>query len=171
MAVAEELSFSRAAVRLNLSQPPLSRHIKALEDKLGTPLLKRDTQSVSLTKPGAILLADGRVILRHLDRAAEAVQRAGKGEEERLNVVSRPRPSTRDFRDASTNSASKTPGVQLRMQELDPPQLVDALQDGTLQRRLRRQCRGANAARHRARPLAHDAGLAGRLEAPSARRA
>jgi DNA-binding transcriptional LysR family regulator len=132
VAVAEELNFSRAASRLHLTQPPLSRHIKGLEDKLGVPLLKRDTQSVSLTKPGALLLADGRLILRQLDRAAEAVQRAGKGAVDRLEVgftastldnhLSR---FLYDFRHAH-------PGVQLRVRELDAPELLEGLQDLTI---------------------------------------
>ncbi len=132
VAVAEELSFSRAATRLHLSQPPLSRHIKNLENKLGAPLLRRDTQNVALTKPGAILLADGQSILRQLDRAAEAVQRAGKGEVERLEVGFTA--STLDdhlsrFLYEFRHSHER---VQLRMRELDAPELIEALQDRTL---------------------------------------
>ncbi|MEJ0000496.1 MAG: LysR substrate-binding domain-containing protein [Verrucomicrobiota bacterium] len=132
VAVAEELNFSRAAARLHLSQPPLSRHIKALEEKLGVTLLTRDTQTVTLTKPGAILLEDGRQILRHLDRAAESVQLAGKGAVEPVELgftsttlddrLSR---FLYDFRHAH-------PQIQLRMRELDAPDLLEGLRDKTL---------------------------------------
>ena len=132
VAVAEELSFSRAATRLHLSQPPLSRHIKALEDKLGVPLLKRDTQKVSLTRPGALLLADGRSILRQLDRAAEAVQRTSKGEVERLELGFTPSALDERLSRFLYEFRHSHPQVQLRMRELDSPQLMEALQEETL---------------------------------------
>jgi DNA-binding transcriptional LysR family regulator len=71
VAVAEELHFSRAATRLHLSQPPLSRHIQQLEDALGVPLLLRDKRSVSLTSAGQLFLMDARDILFRLDRACD----------------------------------------------------------------------------------------------------
>lgn len=58
LAVAEELSFSKAARRLNMSQPPLSLHIKALEHLLGTQLFLRDSRNVELTAAGALLLKE-----------------------------------------------------------------------------------------------------------------
>src|ERR1700733_9231021 len=132
VAVAEELSFSRAAARLHLSQPPLSRHIQALESKLGTSLLKRDTQTVSLTEPGALLLADGRSILRQLDRAAEAVQRTSKGEVERLELGFTPSALDNRLSRVLYEFRHSHPQVQLRMRELDSPQLMEALQEETL---------------------------------------
>jgi DNA-binding transcriptional LysR family regulator len=86
VAVAEALHFSRAAQRLHMSQSPLSRQIQALEDKLGTQLLKRKTRSVELTAPGRIFLNDAREMLYQLDRAASAAQRAQRGESERLRL-------------------------------------------------------------------------------------
>ena len=74
--VAEQLSFSRAARRLHLSQPPLSRHVQSLEKKLGVRLLERSTRIVSLTVAGTLYLEDARQILTRLDGAAEAVCRA-----------------------------------------------------------------------------------------------
>ena len=80
VAVAEELSFSRAAERLHMSQPPLSVQIKAMEEELGTVLLDRTRQNVALTGPGQLLLTHAKAALRELDRAGDLVRRAGRGE-------------------------------------------------------------------------------------------
>src|SRR5260221_5627713 len=84
VAVAEELHFSKAAKRLHISQPPLSRQIQALERKLAVQLLRRKTRTVELTPPGELFLADAREILNHLDRASFAANRSGAGEIDRI---------------------------------------------------------------------------------------
>ena len=85
--VAEELNFSRAAARVHMSQPPLSRHVQSLERKLGAELLIRNTRAVSLTNAGRLYLADVRVILSRLDAAGEAVLRSTQGETSRLRIA------------------------------------------------------------------------------------
>lgn len=85
--VAEQLNFSKAARLLHLSQPPLTRRIQALEEKLGSPLFTRDTHSVALTEAGQFFLEDARATLRHLDRAADTLRRARKGETARLRLA------------------------------------------------------------------------------------
>jgi DNA-binding transcriptional LysR family regulator len=86
VAVAEELNFSRAARRLHISQPPLSRQIQSLESKLAVKLLERSTRAVSLTAAGSLYLADARHILTRLDCAAASAQRAAVGEASRLRL-------------------------------------------------------------------------------------
>ncbi|MGH3375334.1 MAG: LysR family transcriptional regulator, partial [Actinoallomurus sp.] len=71
--VAEELSFTRAAERLQIAQPPLSRAIQRLERRMGVRLLERTSRSVTLTPAGEVLLREGR---RALDATAAAVRRA-----------------------------------------------------------------------------------------------
>ena len=86
VAVAETLNFSKAAERLHIAQPPLSRQIKQLEDELGAALLLRDRRSVMLTDAGGIFLHEARGILNQAGHAMEAVQRAAKGELGKLRV-------------------------------------------------------------------------------------
>jgi DNA-binding transcriptional LysR family regulator len=79
IAVAEELSFTRAAQRLHLSQPPLSQQIQALEQDLGVRLLERDKRNVTLTAPGRLFLDQARQILAMADEARTQVAEAAAG--------------------------------------------------------------------------------------------
>lgn len=76
VAVAEELSFTRAADRMGIASPALSRAIAGLEQQLGVQLLERSTRRVRLTEPGEQLLRDARSALRSLDAAAARARRA-----------------------------------------------------------------------------------------------
>ena len=79
VAVAEELSFTRAAIRLHLSQPPLSQQIQSLEQDLGVRLLERNKRNVALTEPGKIFLEQARQILNKADEARSHVLAAAAG--------------------------------------------------------------------------------------------
>jgi DNA-binding transcriptional LysR family regulator len=79
VAVAEELHFGRAARRLGMAQPPLSRAIQQLERRLGVTLFERDNRAVALTAAGAVLLREGRAALDAVDAADRRTRRAGSG--------------------------------------------------------------------------------------------
>ncbi|MCA2228425.1 LysR family transcriptional regulator [Nonomuraea aurantiaca] len=78
MTVAEELHFGRAAERLGMAQPPLSRAIRNLERQLGVQLLERTTRQVRLTPAGQTFLEDARIALDAITAAAERAGNAGK---------------------------------------------------------------------------------------------
>ncbi len=86
IAVAEERNIGRAALRIHLTQPPLTRQIHALEADLGVQLFTRTPRGVDLTQAGEALLKDARSICALSDQAAERAQLAGKGQVGRLDI-------------------------------------------------------------------------------------
>jgi DNA-binding transcriptional LysR family regulator len=78
IAIAEAGSFSRAAERLHVSQPPLSTQMKSLEDELGVRLLERSNRGVSLTAAGAVFFEETRAVLARLEHAKSEAQRADR---------------------------------------------------------------------------------------------
>lgn len=85
-AVAEELSFSRAATKLRIAQPALSRAVRELEVEAGADLLTRNKRTVKLTPAGAVLLRETGIILGLCDEALRKVQRTVRGQEGELRL-------------------------------------------------------------------------------------
>ncbi len=84
--LAEQLHFGRAAVRLHISQPALSKRIKGLEDKIGGPLLVRNRRGVALTPAGAMFYKDSRRIIRDIGVTFAAARAATSGELGKLRL-------------------------------------------------------------------------------------
>ncbi|MDH6114638.1 DNA-binding transcriptional LysR family regulator [Kitasatospora sp. MAP12-15] len=87
VAVAEELHFGRAAERLGIAQPPLSRAIGQLERRLGAVLLERSSRAVTLTEAGAVLLREARVALDAVEAAGRRTRRAARAASGHAGVV------------------------------------------------------------------------------------
>lgn len=87
VAVAETLSFTQAAQRLHMSQPPLSQQIRSLEDDLGVRLLDRNKRRVLLTEPGRLFLEEARKILAQAEAARLSVSGAAAGYTGRLRLA------------------------------------------------------------------------------------
>lgn len=87
IAVAEELHFGRAAERLHISQPPITRQIQSLEETLGAQLFIRTPRGVELTQAGSLFLEEARNIAELLEQAADRVHRAAEGNLGRLDIA------------------------------------------------------------------------------------
>ncbi len=87
VAVAEELSFTRAAIRLHISQPPLSQQIQALERDLGVTLLERSKRKVALTEAGKVFLEQVRLILAQAEQARSRAVDAAAGHSGQLRLA------------------------------------------------------------------------------------
>lgn len=85
--VAEELHFGKAALRLHMTQPPLSQTIQALEQQLGAALFERSRRGVALTPAGLALLPEARRLLARAQELPQLVQRAAAGEVGRLTLA------------------------------------------------------------------------------------
>ena len=84
--VAEELHFGRAAARLNMTQPPLSRQIQVLEHIIDAPLLERTSRSVRLTPAGRGFLPEARRILKLAESASQVARRIALGKTGSLKI-------------------------------------------------------------------------------------
>ena len=132
IAVAEEMHFGRAAVRLHMTQPPLSQTIQSLEAELGTPLFSRTKRSVELTPAGVALIPEARRILMQASALPDLARRAASGETGRLSLAfvstaaySVLPPFLRDFRE-------HYPQVQIELREATTDVQLDALLQGTI---------------------------------------
>ncbi|MDB6173225.1 MAG: LysR family transcriptional regulator [Chthoniobacteraceae bacterium] len=132
IAVAEELSFTRAAQKLRLAQPPLSRHIRLLEEKLGAPLFERSARKVSLTATGALFYEETRTVLPQLLRAGETTRRFASGETTRLRLGFVSAVLSPELVNVLRTFRERHPAVQLIVQDYPPAEQLAALHRGTL---------------------------------------
>lgn len=132
VAVAEELHFGRAAERLNMTQPPLSRQIQKLERTVGVELLERDNRRVSLTAAGQAFLQDARRLVVAAERAPDNARRIAAGQLGELRI---------GFTAASGFSllgpllgeiSAQMPQVHLELAEMVTSEQVEALLDGDI---------------------------------------
>ncbi|HEY8902517.1 MAG TPA: LysR family transcriptional regulator, partial [Chthoniobacterales bacterium] len=132
VAVAEESNFSKAARRLNLTQPPLSRHIRSLEEKLGSRLFDRNTRSVALTPAGTMFLRDASAMLVAMDSAAEAVRRADLGETSRLRIAFVGALLDESFVRVIQRFRTAHPHCQVHLSDLPPGGQMDRIEGGSV---------------------------------------
>lgn len=132
IAVAEELSFTRAARRLHLAQPPLSRHIRTLEEKIGAALFVREPRRISLTPAGSVFYEETRHIPRRLLRAGEAAKRCALGETARLRLGFVSAVMGDELIEVVRRFRERHPAVQVMLHDTSPHEQLRAIADGRL---------------------------------------
>ena len=131
-AVAEELSFSRAAVRLHVAQPALSRAVKQMESELGLAVLERTRHHVRLTPAGAVLLRETILLFEQLDESLRRVRRTAAGEEGefRLGYIG---PPTQPFLGRLLREYHyRYPRVAIHLEERTPERVWEMVAKGRL---------------------------------------
>lgn len=133
VAVAEELSFTRAAQRLHIGQPPLSQQIQALEAEVGARLLERSKRWVRLTEAGKLFLDDARRVLALSEQAVQTARRAQRGEAGELRIgFTFSTPFTPLFATVINRYRQRYPGVTLTLHEMATLPQIEALPARTL---------------------------------------
>jgi len=129
-AVAEEGNISRAAKKIFLTQPALSRQIKALENEIGQCLLERQAHSIRLTPVGEALLREARELLRHADLVLERVRFAGRGL--RLRVGYAPSLAAGILSAAVESFAQTHPNAHVELSDLSTAEMLAGLESNKL---------------------------------------
>jgi LysR family transcriptional regulator, benzoate and cis,cis-muconate-responsive activator of ben and cat genes len=132
VAVAEELNFSRAAQRLHVSQPPLSRQIRDLEAELNVTLFERTRQSVRLTSAGRITLLHARKLLRDSDLLRSEAQIAAGTEQEELHIGYAPSPTADLLSPVLCRFQELAPRARITFHDLNQAGMVLGLHRRTL---------------------------------------
>ena len=130
VAVAETGNISRAAQKIFLTQPALSRQIKALEDEIGQCLLERQAHSIRLTPAGEALLTEARELLQRADAMLARVRAAGQSV--RLRVGYAPSLATGLLSGAVENFAQKHPTARVELFDLSTKEMLAGLESDTL---------------------------------------
>ena len=132
IAVAEEENVSRAAGKLHLSQPALSRQIRDLEDELGFLLLERSAKSVRLTDAGRTFLTEARAVLERADEAVKAARESASGAGE-LHVGYAPTLTARILPQTLRAFQASLPKIRVRLHDLSTEEMLAGLREEKLQ--------------------------------------
>src|SRR5258707_7981060 len=133
VAVGEALNFTKAATRMRVAQPALSRQVSDLEDELGVDLLKRTSHGVVLTAEGKLFLEQARGILKRVDESVTSVRALARGEFGELQVGYLPPLDLEQLPRALADFQKTTPGGKVVLHDLGSDELCNELRDGVLQ--------------------------------------
>ncbi|CAM3487306.1 LysR family transcriptional regulator [Corallococcus soli] len=128
-AVAEQLSVTRAAQLLHISQPALSRQIRDLEEELGVDLLERYPNSIALTEAGKVFLAECKVILRRVEDAVEKVRRKSPSHRSILRIGFAATPAVEILKQAMRVFHKQHPSIQIELKDLSSNGIVRGVRD------------------------------------------
>ncbi len=133
LCVAEEMHFGRAALRLGISQPPLSQQIRALEEELGVRLFERTSRRVRLTEAGHLFEPEARATLTQAERAIEIARRAERGELGKLALgFTVSGPFAAPVAGALYQFRQQHPQVDLSLHEMGRDAQIEAVRSGQI---------------------------------------
>jgi DNA-binding transcriptional LysR family regulator len=130
--VAEEQNVTRAAERLHVSQPPLSRQIRDLEQELGVELFHRTAKSLALTEAGKIFLIESRAVLLRMDKAVETVRTVARGDRGSLRIGYAPSLTAEFLPRALRLLEGERPGMRVALHDLSSEECRQRLAAGKL---------------------------------------
>jgi LysR family transcriptional regulator, benzoate and cis,cis-muconate-responsive activator of ben and cat genes len=133
MAAAEVENVSRAAVKLHLSQPALSRQIRDLEQEVGFALFERSPRSMHLTPAGKTFLEEVRAVLQRVEDAVNRARAVATGGQAELHVGYAPSPMVRIMPPALRVFQAESPGVRVRLHDLSTEEMLSGVRDGKLE--------------------------------------
>jgi DNA-binding transcriptional LysR family regulator len=133
VAVAEMENVSRAALKLHVSQPALSRQIRDLEEEIGFSLLERTAKSVRLTDAGRAFLGDARALLQKADEAVTKARAVASAEPAELHVGYSPTPTAEILPKILRTFQKQMPNVHVKLHDSSNKDILDGIRDGRLQ--------------------------------------
>lgn len=132
LAVAEHLSFTKAAERLRVVQPALSRQIRQLEKEIGVELLKRNNRHVALTPAGEVFRKRAIIAMDQAEAAATVARKVKQGDQRRLRIGFVTPAALDILPKLAAKFCQEMPDVELQMQELKPTIQFEALLEGKI---------------------------------------
>jgi LysR family transcriptional regulator, benzoate and cis,cis-muconate-responsive activator of ben and cat genes len=132
VAVAELLNFTKAAARLNVAQPALSRQIKDLEDELGVRLFERSSRFVDLTDAGKTFVSEARSVLQRAELAAQSVRVFATGDHGEIHLGYAPSPTVELLPKLLQAFEQQFPGVRVNLHDLSVQEMFQGLRERRL---------------------------------------
>ncbi len=133
IAAAEEENVSRAALKLHVSQPGISRQIRDLEEEIGFQLFERSAKSLKLTEAGKFFLAESKTILQRADDAVKNARAVAGGINGEINVGYAPSLTIQILPQALRKFQEKFPGVRVALHDLSTEEMLSQLGEKKLQ--------------------------------------
>lgn len=133
VAVAEQENVSKAALKLHVSQPGISRQIRDLEDEIGFPLFERSAKSVHLTAAGKVFLTEAREVLLHADAAVKKAREIAKSGSGEIHVGYAPSLTVQILPPTLRKFQQEFPQVRVKLHDLSTEEMLAQLSSGKLQ--------------------------------------
>jgi DNA-binding transcriptional LysR family regulator len=133
IAVAEAANFTKAAAKLRVAQPALSRQVMDLEEEIGVDLMKRSPRGVTLTAEGKLLLEEAKRIISAAEEAVTKVQSLARGEYGELHIGYGPSPSIELLPPAMLAFKKASPKVDVLLHDLSGDEMLHGLREGSLE--------------------------------------